>query len=156
MAVELDRIDRLLLAALQRQPGASQRALADDVGLSQNACWRRLKRLEQAGVLKGTQAVIDRHALGLDLVVFTMIRTRHHSLDWLTRFRAHVVAIPEVVDVFRIAGEYDYMLKIVTADMASFDRVYRSLIEELDLETVTSCFAMEAIAENRPLPLHPR
>ena len=145
MAESLDQTDRRLLQALQERPGLTQRELAERVGLSQNACCRRLQRLE-------AQTVIDRHALGLDLVVFTMIRTRHHSADWLARFHRHVVAIPEVIDVFRIAGEYDYMLKIVTADMASFDRVYRSLIE-LDLETVTSFFAMEAIAENWPLPV---
>ncbi|MEE4118927.1 MAG: Lrp/AsnC family transcriptional regulator [Paracoccaceae bacterium] len=152
MADSIDQTDRRLLQALQERPGLTQRDLAERIGLSQNACWRRLKRLEERGVLTGAQTVIDRHALGLDLVVFTMIRTRHHSADWLTRFHRHVVAIPEVIDVFRIAGDYDYMLKIVTADMASFDRVYRSLIE-LDLETVTSFFAMEAIAENRPLPV---
>lgn len=153
MGTSLDRIDIALLTAMQRRPGASQRELAEAIGLSQNACWRRIKRLEQAGVLRGTAPLLDRHALGLDLVVFTMIRTRHHSAEWLERFRAHVASVPEVVDFFRIAGEYDYMLKIVTANMAGFDSVYRRLIEDFDLETVTSFFAMEALAENRPLPL---
>ena len=129
----MDQIDIQIIEALQTHPTATQRQIADIVGLSQNACWRRIKQL------------------GLDLVVFTMIRTRHHSADWLRKFRAHVIAAPEIVDVFRIGGEYDYMLKIVTSNMAGFDRVYRHLIGGLDLETVTSHFAMEAIAENRPL-----
>jgi len=153
MSVSIDQFDINLLTALQRSPGASQRQLADRVGLSQNACWRRLKRLEEEGVLEGRTYRLNRQALGLDLVVFTMIRTRHHTADWLHDFAGTVRAIPEVVEFFRIAGDYDYLLKIVTRNMIDFDRVYRSLIEKQDLENVTSYFAMEAIAENRPLPV---
>ncbi|PKP85800.1 MAG: transcriptional regulator [Alphaproteobacteria bacterium HGW-Alphaproteobacteria-2] len=149
----VDQIDISILAAMQRLPGASQREIAEAVNLSQNACWRRIRRMEEAGIIEGRTPRLNREALGLGLVVFTMIRTRHHSDAWLRSFRAHVAAIPEVVDFFRIGGDYDYMLKIVTADMAGFDSVYRRLIEGLDLETVTSHFAMEAIAENRPLPV---
>lgn len=147
----MDQIDIQIIEALQTHPTATQRQIADIVGLSQNACWRRIKQLEERGVICGRALKLDRQQLGLDLVVFTMIRTRHHSADWLRKFRAHVIAAPEIVDVFRIGGEYDYMLKIVTSNMAGFDRVYRHLIDGLDLETVTSHFAMEAIAENRPL-----
>jgi Lrp/AsnC family transcriptional regulator len=147
----MDHLDIRIIEALQDNPAASQRQIAEIVGLSQNACWRRIKALEDCGVILGRAVRLDRTKLGLDLVVFTMIRTRHHSADWLRRFRAHVIAAPEIVDVFRIGGEYDYMLKIVTTNMAGFDRVYRHLIDGLDLETVTSHFAMEAIAENRPL-----
>ena len=109
--------------------------------------------LRASGVLKGTRAVVDRRALGLDLVVFVMLRTRHHSKDWLDRFRRHVLTIPEIVDFHRIGGDYDYQLKGVTEDLASYDRVYQRLIEGVELDSVTSYFAMEAIAENRPLPL---
>lgn len=138
---------------LQLDSSLSQRELADRVGLSQNACWRRLKALDAAGVLLGSTARIDRRKLGLDLVVFVMLRTRHHSADWLARFRRHVLTIPEVVDFHRIGGDYDYQLKVVTQDMASYDRVYQRLIEGVELDSVTSYFAMEAIAEGRPLPL---
>ena len=86
-------------------------------------------------------------------VVFSLIKTRHHSADWLRQFRHHVSAIPEVIDFFRIGGEYDYLLKIVTRDMASYDDVYKRLIADIELETVTSYFAMEAIEEQRPIPL---
>lgn len=103
--------------------------------------------------MKGNHAHIDRHKLGLDLVVFVLIRTRHHSADWLTTFRRHVLTIPEVVDFHRISGDYDYQLKVVTEDMGGYDRVYRRLIEGIELDSVTSYFAMEAIAENRPLLL---
>jgi Lrp/AsnC family transcriptional regulator, cysteine-sensing transcriptional activator len=148
-----DQIDRLLLAEMQKDAGLSQRDLADRVGISQNACWRRLRALSEAGILQGSRAVIDRRRLGLDLVVFVMLRTRHHSADWLIDFRRHVLTIPEVVDFHRIGGDYDYLLKVVTEDMASYDRVYQRLIEAVELDSVTSYFAMEAIADNRPLPL---
>lgn len=148
-----DHIDNLILAALQADAALSQRDLAEKIGLSQNACWRRLKALRESGILKGSVARLDREKLGLGLVVFVMIRTRHHSVDWLRTFRRHVSNLPEVVDFFRIGGEYDYMLKVVTRDMASYDSVYQRLIAQIELDSVTSYFAMEAIEEQRPLPL---
>lgn len=148
-----DHIDHSILRELQRDGGLSQRDLAERVGISQNACWRRLKALQDSGVLLGSTAQVNRQALGLDLVVFVMLRTRHHSADWLQAFRRHVLTIPEVVDFHRIGGDYDYQLKVVTQDMASYDRVYQRLIEGVELDSVTSYFAMEAIAEGRPLPL---
>ncbi|MCI2400599.1 Lrp/AsnC family transcriptional regulator [Aliiroseovarius subalbicans] len=153
MSKNPDHIDRALLAELQKDASLSQRELADRVGLSQNACWRRLQALTAQGILQGSRAQVNRQALGLDLVVFVMLRTRHHSAEWLTTFRRHVLTIPEVVDFHRIGGDYDYQLKVVTQDMGSYDRVYQRLIEGVELDSVTSYFAMEAIAENRPLPL---
>lgn len=153
MVEKLDQIDKSLLRELQKDASLSQRELADRVGVSQNACWRRLRALTAAGLLQGSSARIDRRKLGLDLVVFVMLRTRHHSADWLTAFRRHVLTIPEVVDFHRIGGDYDYQLKVVTEDMTSFDKVYQRLIEGVELDSVTSYFAMEAIAEGRPLPL---
>lgn len=149
----MDKIDTSILIELQKDASLSQRDLADRVGLSQNACWRRLKALNERGVLEGSTARIDRRKLGLDLVVFVLLRTRHHSADWLAAFRRHVLTIPEVVDFHRISGDYDYQLKVVTEDMESYDRVYQRLIAGVELDSVTSYFAMEAIAEGRPLPL---
>ncbi len=153
MTVSTDQIDRRLLELLQREGGLSQRELAARVGLSQNACWRRLKRLTDEGALKGMRAAVDPAALGLGLTVFVMIRTRHHAADWARAFRSHVEALPEVVDFHRIGGNWDYMIKAVTADMAGYDRFYQNLIEGFDIEAVTGHFAMEAILENRPLAI---
>ncbi|WP_424831330.1 Lrp/AsnC family transcriptional regulator [Ruegeria sp.] len=153
MRENLDQIDTRILKELQKDATLSQRELADRVGLSQNACWRRLKALNDKGVLLGSTARIAREKLGLSLVVFVMLRTRHHSAEWLQAFRRHVLTIPEVVDFHRIGGDYDYQLKVVTQDMASYDKVYQRLIEKVELDSVTSYFAMEAIAEGRPLPL---
>lgn len=153
MTLKIDHLDRRILEALQRDATASQRVLAEQVGLSQNALWRRLQRLEASGAIKGRTVILDRQMLGAGLVVFAMVKTRHHSADWLRAFRSHVQTIPEVIDFYRIGGEYDYLLKVVTADMASYDAVYQRLIAKVELETVTSFFAMEAIAEQRPIPL---
>ncbi len=150
---KLDQIDRAILSALQKDSSKSQRELAEIVGLSQNACWRRLQNLTASGVIKGQTTVLNRQKLGLGLVVFVMLRTRHHSADWLRSFRSHVITIPEVTDFFRIGGDYDYMLKVVTKDMPSYDRVYQRLIAKVDLDQVTSYFAMETIVEQRALPL---
>jgi Lrp/AsnC family transcriptional regulator, cysteine-sensing transcriptional activator len=153
MRETVDQIDKSLLRELQKDGGLSQRELADRVGVSQNACWRRLRNLSEAGVLLGSTARVDRRKLGLDMVVFMMLRTRHHSADWLQEFRRHVLTIPEVVDFHRIGGDYDYQLKVVTEDMAGYDKVYQRLIKGVELDSVTSYFAMESIAEGRPLPL---
>ncbi|WP_417742345.1 Lrp/AsnC family transcriptional regulator [Salipiger sp.] len=153
MTLKLDQIDYRILEELQRDASQSQRALSEKVGLSQNACWRRLKALDAAGVIRNHTVVLDRAQLGAGLVVFVMIKTRHHSASWLKRFRTHVSSIADVIDFFRIGGEYDYLLKIITRDMASYDEVYKRLIEEVELETVTSYFAMEAIEEQRPIPM---
>ncbi|MGZ2260227.1 Lrp/AsnC family transcriptional regulator [Roseobacter sp. A03A-229] len=153
MLLKLDQIDCRLLEELQRDASQSQRDLADRIGLSQNACWRRLKALEASGAIRGRTVLIDRDKLGAGFVVFSLVKTRHHSTEWLKQFRQHVSAIPEVIDFFRIGGEYDYLLKIVARDMAGYDDVYKRLIEDIELETVTSFFAMEAIEEQRPIPL---
>lgn len=145
----IDRLDRRILAALHEDAALTQRELADRIGVSQNALWRRLKRLEADGLLLGSRARIDLAALGLDLTVFVMIRTRHHSLQWAEAFRAQVAQIPEVVEMHRIGGEWDYMLKIVARGMAGYDSVYRRLTTGADLETVTGYFSMETMLEDR-------
>jgi Lrp/AsnC family transcriptional regulator len=149
----IDHIDRAILRALQRDASLSQRELADQVGMSQNACWRRLKALEEQGVIKGHTIRLEAKAVGLGLTVFVMIRTRHHSRDWLETFRKEVIAIENVVDFYRIAGDYDYMLKVMAEDMNDFDRVYQRLIARLDLDTVTSLITMEQIADARDWPV---
>lgn len=153
MKLELDNIDRAILRALQRDSSLSQRDLADKVGLSQNACWRRLRILKDSGLIKSHTARLDQQALGLGLTVFVMLRTRHHSREWLEKFRGVVKAIPNVIDFYRIAGDYDYMLKVVAEDMNAYDRIYQRIIAEVELDAVTSYMTMEAIADQRDLPV---
>ena len=149
----MDQIDRKIIEALQLDSSLSQRQLAEKISLSQNACWRRLQRLNQSGVIVGSTVILDREKLDLDLVVFMMVKTRHHSSDWLKAFRRAVLNIPDVVDFFRIGGDYDYMIKVITENMSSYDEVYQRLISSIELDSVTSYFSMEAIAEQRPLKI---
>jgi Lrp/AsnC family transcriptional regulator len=149
----IDQIDRNILRCLQRDASLSQRELAEQVGLSQNACWRRLKALQDSGLIAGQTVRLDPLRLGLGLTVFVMVRTRHHSLDWLQTFRREVSNIPNVIDFYRLAGDYDYMLKIMAEDMNAFDKIYQRMIAKVELETVTSYITMEAIVTNRDLPV---
>jgi len=151
--IELDGIDRKILTTLQRDGSLSQRDVASKVGLSQNACWRRIKRLNELGVIEGYGARLNAKLVGLDLTVFMMIKTRRHSECWQREFRVHVATIPEIVDVHRIGGDWDYLIKVVTSSMSGYDKVYKQLTSKLELETVTGLFAMETILENQPLSL---
>ncbi len=151
--MKLDKSNQTILKAIQQDGSLSQRELAQKVNLSANACWNRVQAMKQNGVILGQSVRLNRKALGLGLVVFVMVRTRHHSAEWLDTFRAHVSRIPQVIDFFRIGGDYDYLLKVVTSDMESYDQVYQRLISEVELDSITSYFAMEAIEEQRPLPI---
>lgn len=148
--MKIDNIDLKILTQLQKCGNLSQRELSDKIGLSQNACWRRLQRLTASGLIKGSSTEIDLDALGLSLTVLVLIRTRHHSKEWADRFRKHVERLPEVVDFHRIGGSWDYVIKIVTKEMAGYDLFYQRLIANFDLERVIGMFSMEAIVENRP------
>jgi Lrp/AsnC family transcriptional regulator len=152
-SLQIDNIDRRILMALQADSSLSQRALAEAVGLSQNACWRRLQRLEAEGVLCGQRAVIDLARLGLDLVVMVMIKTPHHSKEWAVAFKDHVARIPGVVDLYRIGGEWDYLIKVVTAGIKGYDRFYQRLVDGFELSVVTGHFVMEEMIAARPVTL---
>ncbi|MCJ8141207.1 Lrp/AsnC family transcriptional regulator [Falsirhodobacter halotolerans] len=151
--LSLDTIDRKILTVLQQDGTLSQRDVAERVGMSQNACWRRLQRLRDAGVILGSQTRIDPAKAGLDLTVFVMIRTRHHSADWAEAFRKHVDGLPGVVDCYRIGGEWDYLIKVVTRGMGGYDAFYQRLITGFDFHAVTGIFSMETILESHPLDL---
>ena len=151
--MKLDKFNIDILRALQENSDISQRALADKVNLSPNACWHRVQTLRKNGIIIGQTTCLDRKKLDLKLVVFVMVRTRYHSAEWLDKFRTLVEKIPEVVDFYRLGGDYDYFLKIVTKDMESYDDVYQRLISGMDFDSINSYFAMEAITEQHPLPL---
>ena len=153
LGTKIDQFDHAILRLLQNDASLSQRELAEKVNLSQNACWRRINNLREAGLIENQTMRLNRRLLGLGLVVFVMLKTRHHSAQWLEAFRAHVSTIPEIIDFYRIGGDYDYFLKVVTQDMDSYDSVYQRLIAKVELDSVTSYFAMEAILEQRPLPV---
>lgn len=153
MGKRIDHYDRALLAELQRDADRSLNELAERVNLSKNPCWRRVRQLEQAGYIRKRVALLDRHSLNLGLTVFVNIRTRQHSPEWLARFRDAVEEIPEIVEVSRLSGETDYLLRVVVPDMAAYDRVYKSLITRIELDDISSNFVMEELKQTTELPL---
>ncbi|MDB5596524.1 MAG: transcriptional regulator, AsnC family [Hyphomicrobiales bacterium] len=141
----MDSIDRKILTALQEDANISVAELADRVGLSQTPCWKRIQRLEAQGVILRRVALVAPEKIGLGLTVFVSIETPDHSVHWLDRFATAASAMPEVMEVYRMAGDVDYLMRVVVADMADYDRFYRKLIEDFQLKNVTSRFAMERI-----------
>jgi Lrp/AsnC family transcriptional regulator len=151
--IELDRQDSRILAALQTDSSQAIAELAETVGLSTNACWRRIKRLEELGVIRGRVALLDPEKLGLGVTVFVSVRTNEHNDAWLQQFDAAVAQIPEVVELYRMSGDIDYLMKIVVADIAHYDRVYKRLIKAVRLTDVSSGFAMEQMKYTTALPV---
>jgi Lrp/AsnC family transcriptional regulator len=150
---DIDSIDRAILAELQRDASRSIQEIARAVGLSQNPCWRRIKRLEASGVIERRVAILDPVKLGVGTTVFVSVRTSQHNEAWLERFASGVMEIPEVVELYRMSGEIDYLLKVLVADIAEYDRIYKELIQVAELNDVSSSFAMERIKCTTAIPL---
>ena len=149
----MDRIDLRLLAILQEDCTQSIAAMAEQVGLSQTPCWKRIQRLEAEGVITRRVALLQPEALGLGLTVFVSIEAGDHSPAWLARFAAAVADLPEVVEVHRMAGDIDYMLRVVTRDIAAYDGFYKRLITAVPIKNVSSRFSMERVKSTTALPL---
>ena len=148
----MDKIDKAILAHLQRDAATPVGKIAESVGLSQTPCWRRIKKLEDDGVIRRV-ALADRAAMNLKLTAFVSVKTANHSEAWLKTFAAHVARIPEVVELHRMSGEVDYLMKVVCPDMETFDAVYKKLISEATFSDVTSTFSMEELKSTSELPL---
>lgn len=149
----MDDIDLRILGELQRDATLSVEALAERVHLSRNACWRRVKALEERGVLKGRVAIVDAEAVGCGLSVFVFVRTDSHDPDWLTHFRQAVTGLPEITGVYRTSGDVDYVLKARVSDVKAYDRLYQRLIAKVALSDVSASFVMEEIKETTAVPL---
>ncbi|ALB61930.1 Putative HTH-type transcriptional regulator ybaO [Cronobacter condimenti 1330] len=150
----LDKIDCRLLSLLQEDATLSLQALADAVNLTTTPCWKRLRRLEDDGFIVKRVALLDPEKLGLGLTAFMLIKTQHHSSEWYSRFVAVVEEMPEVLGFWRMAGEYDYLMRVQVADMKSYDDFYKRLVNRVPgLSDVTSSFAMEQIKYTTALPL---
>lgn len=149
----IDNLDLRILRELQRDAGQSVTDIADNVGLSQNSCWRRIKQLEKSGHIRGRVALLDQDKLGLKLTAFVSVRTNQHNEKWLKQFSEGVKHIPEVVEFYRMSGEIDYLVKILVRDMEDYDRVYKKLINVAPLSDVSGFFAMERIKCSTELPI---
>lgn len=153
MPLSLDKFDRRILALLQQDASLPVAELAEKVGLSPSPCWRRVQKLEQEGYIRARVALLDPAKMNLGVTVFAAIRTNQHNQEWLEAFSKAVVGIPEIVEVYRMSGQIDYMLRIVVPDIPAYDRVYRRLIGAIELYDVSSTFAMEVIKSTTVLPV---
>jgi Lrp/AsnC family transcriptional regulator len=153
MSINLDEIDRRLLRALQSDATLSMDVLAERVGLSRNACWRRVKLLEQAGVIRGRPALLDPDALGCPLMAVVLIRTNAHDAAWRASFERAINAMPQVVSAYRMTGDLDYMLRVRVADMAAYDQFYKALTARVAVSDISASFVMEFLKETTELPL---
>lgn len=150
---KIDEIDLKIIGELQLDGSLSVDSLAERVHLSRNACWRRVKALEERGVIKDRVALVDAEKVGCGLSVFIFIRTANHDPDWLVRFRAAVISLPEITGVHRTSGELDYVLRARVADVKAYDRLYQRLIAKVPLADVNASFVMEDIKDTTALPL---
>jgi Lrp/AsnC family transcriptional regulator len=149
----MDAIDRKILAVVQQDASLSVAEIGQRVGLSSTPCWKRLQKLEAEGVITRLVALVDQEKIGLGITVFVSVETGDHSQDWLKRFAETVSAMPQVMEFYRMAGDVDYMLRVVVRDMQSYDAFYKKLIETVPLKNVTSRFAMERIKQTTALPI---
>ena len=144
---DLDNIDRAILRLLSLDASLSLNDIADKVGLTATPCWKRIKRMEEMGIIKARIAVLDADKLGLPVSVFVSVETSDHSDGWLERFASTVATTPEIVGAWRMSGDVDYLLHVVVPDIAAYDAFYRKLIAAVPLRNVSSRFAMERMKD---------
>lgn len=149
----LDEMDIKILRILQQDCTVSVAEIGKRVGLSTTPCWRRIQKLNEDGIIKGRVALVEPRLVNTGVTVFAAITTNQHSKDWLDRFRAAVADMPEVVEIYRMSGKIDYMLRIVVPDIAAYDAVYKRLIGQIEIADVSSSFAMEQMKYTTALPL---
>ena len=149
---ELDRLDRAILRLLADDASLSLAEVAEKVGLTPTPCWKRIRRMEQDGIILRRVAVLDPAKIGVPVTVFVAVETADHSSHWLENFAAVVADMPQIVDAWRMSGDVDYLLHVVVADIAAYDDFYRRLIAAVPLRNVTSRFAMERLKAG-PLPV---
>jgi Lrp/AsnC family transcriptional regulator len=150
----MDKLDKKILELLQKNGGLTAAELADRIGLSKAPCWRRIKRLEEEGVIKQTVALLDARSLNLGTTVFVTLKTGNHSEAWFEKFVKAVRDIPEVTEIHRMSGDVDYLMRIVVPDIDAYDQVYKRLIAAVEFQDVSASFALETIKYTTALPLN--
>jgi len=153
MFEDLHPNDVKILKRLQRDTSRSLESIADEIGVSLNTCWRRVQKLEESGIIQRRVALVDSDKVGLPLTAFVSVRTDDHSKEWADAFSKAVNNMPEIVEFYRLAGDVDYILKIIIGSVADYDRVYQSLISKIRISDVSASFAMEKMKFTTELPL---
>lgn len=150
----MDATDRKILSLLQADASLSIQEIAKHVHLSATPCWKRIRRLEDTGIIRSRVALLDPEKVHANVTVLMSIRTALHSQEWIDRFAQVVMPMPEVMEIYRMSGDIDYVLRVVVQDIASYDRFYKNLISQIELHDVTSHFAMEQIKYTTALPIN--
>lgn len=150
----MDKLDKAILGLLQQSSDISVNDIAEQVGLTATPCWRRIQKLEADGIITKRVALLKARSLGLTMTVFVQVKAARHDGKWLAAFAEHASSFEEVVEFYRMSGEFDYLLKVLVTDMDSFDHFYKRLVSGIDLNDVTSSFAMEQLKYTTALPLH--
>lgn len=153
MTLQLDKFDRSILRLLQVDAGQSVESVADKVGLSRNACWRRVKQMEEVGIIKGRVALVDAERVDLGLTVLVMVRTSEHASDWAEKFSKVVQSMPEITGAYRMSGDLDYVLRVCVRDVKTYDAFYQRLTAKLRLSDISASFVMEDIKDTTALPV---
>ena len=149
----MDRIDKRILTLLQQDATIPVAEIGKKVGLSTTPCWRRIQKLEEDGVIKKRVAVLDPVSVNARVTVFVSIRTNSHNAEWLKRFSEVTREFPEIVELYRMSGDVDYLMRIVVPDIGAYDAFYQRLIGKIDIRDVSSSFAMEQMKYTTQLPL---
>ena len=149
----MDAIDRKILTYLQEDATIALSELAQKVHLSKTPCWRRIQKLEKSGVIRRRVALVDPQKVGQALTVFVYVKTNKHNANWLATFADTVSAFPEVMEFYRLSGEWDYFIRVAVSDISAYDSFYKKLVQNADLENVTSSFAMEEIKYSTAIPI---
>lgn len=153
MSRDIDQTDRALLRLLQNDATLSVDALADDVHLSRNACWRRVKRLEETGVLRARVALVDPAKVGIGQLVFVLMCAADHSAEWVDAFDAAVRKLPQITGAHRMSGDLDYILRVQVADVSDYDAFYKELISMVPVRDISASFVMENIKDDTAVPV---
>ena len=153
--VRLDELDRKILSLLQGDASLPLEEIASRVGASRTPVWNRIRRMREQGVIRAQVALLDAEALGLEACFFVLIRTTEHDADWAARFLAAVRARPEVIEAHRLAGDIDYILKVMVRNARAYDRFYQSRISEIRIQNVTALLSMEEMKATSALPIPP-
>lgn len=149
----IDNRDKKIIEHLQRDASMPVAEIADAAGLSVSACWRRIKNLEDSGLISRRVALVDRRKANVAMTIFVGVRTSRHSINWLDTFREVIGDIPEIVEAYRLTGEMDYLLRLIVPNVEVYDIVYKQLISKLDFMDVSSFISMEEIKFTTAVPL---
>ena len=150
----MDLVDRKILNLLQSDASLTVKQIAGQVHLSITPCWKRIQKLETQGIIRARVALLDPEKVDANVTVFVAIKTDQHTTQWIERFSSAISDMPEVMEIFRMSGEVDYLLKVVVSSIDAYDRFYKNLVDRIELSNITSSFAMEQMKYTTALPIN--